>query len=48
VRPSFAAFTTMKKPLTDMANAKAEGNWYKVGLNFAFVWKFFFDGSLDN
>jgi hypothetical protein len=32
----------------NLTAAKADGDYYTMGLSFSEIWKYFFDGSLNN
>jgi hypothetical protein len=38
----------MKDPLAKFVEAKNNDNWYEAGSQFSIIWRYFFDGSLDN
>jgi hypothetical protein len=47
-RPSVAAVLSMKPAYTNFTTAKADGDYYTMGLSFSVIWKYLFDGSLNN
>jgi hypothetical protein len=48
VRPSVAAVLSMQPIIANYTEAKADGDYYTMGLSFSQIWKYFFDGSLNN
>ncbi len=47
-RPTAAAILSFGPIIKNLTAAKADGDYYTMGLSFSEIWKYFFDGSLNN
>jgi hypothetical protein len=48
IRPSVAAFLEFQPIIANYTTAQANGDYYTMGLSFSELWKYTFDGSLNN
>ena len=47
-RPSVAAVLSLGPAYSNYTTAKAAGDYYTMGTSFSVIWKYFFDGTLNN
>lgn len=47
-RPSLAAVLSMGPIYTNFTTAQKAGDYYTMGLSFSGLWKYAFDGTLNN